>query len=106
MSYKINVINREGDLSSIQIDEGTTIRDAIEDNLQIDNFGICGGNCSCSTCHIYIDPNDFSKFKSKEKDEIETLESTNATLTEYSRLSCQIDFDASYNDITITIAPE
>ena len=106
MTYKINVIDREKNLSSIEIEEGTTIRDAIEDNLQIDNFGICGGNCSCSTCHVYINPSDFEKLKSKEKDEIETLESTNATLTEYSRLSCQIDFDESYNDITIIIAPE
>ena len=55
---------------------------------------------------MYINPSDFEKLKSKEKDEIETLESTNATLTEYSRLSCQIDFDESYNDITIIIAPE
>ena len=93
MMIRLNVIDREGKETSMDIEEGTTIRDAIEEKLSLYGYGICGGNCSCSTCHVYINPSDFEKLKSKEKDEIETLESTNATLTEYSRLSCQIDFD-------------
>ena len=37
MSLKLNVIDREGKQTTIDIEEGTTIRDAIEDKLSPDN---------------------------------------------------------------------
>ena len=75
MSLKLNVIDREGNQTIIDIEEGTTIRDAIEDELSPDNYGVCGGCCACGTCHVYIKPSDFDKLKTKEDDEIVTLES-------------------------------
>ena len=105
MPYKLNVIDKEGNRSLIEIEEGTTIRDAIEDILAPDMFGICGGNCACGTCHIYVESNDFSKLKTKKDDEINTLELAQDT-NQYSRLSCQIEFIKEYNNITITIVPD
>ena len=52
MSIRLNVIDREGKKTAIDIEEGTTIRDAIEEKLSPDNYGVCGGNCSCGTCHV------------------------------------------------------
>ena len=106
MAYKLNVVDRNGNTLSINIDEGTTIRDAIEEELSPDNFGICGGSCACGTCHIYVHPNDFDKLIDKEDDEILTLESLANDPNQYSRLSCQIGFKREYENITFTIAPD
>ena len=106
MSFKINVIDREGNQTTIDIEEGTTIREAIEDSLSPDNFGICGGGCACGTCHIYINSSDFEKLKAKEDEEIDALESLALEPNQYSRLGCQVEFKKEYDNISVTIAPD
>ena len=106
MSLKLNVIDREGNQTIIDIEEGTTIRDAIEDDLSPDNYGVCGGSCACSTCHVYVNPSDFEKLTAKEADEISTLESLALEPNQYSRLGCQVEFKKDYDNITVTIASD
>ena len=106
MPLKLNVIDRKGKQTTIDIEEGTTIRDAIEDDLTPDNYGVCGGCCACGTCHIYVKPSDFDKLKVKEDEEITTLESLAVDLNKYSRLGCQIEFKKEHDNITVTIAPD
>ena len=106
MLIRLNVIAREGKKTAIDIEEGTTIRDAIEEKLSPDNYGVCGGNCSCGTCHIYVTTEDFEKLKAKEEEEIGTLEAMATKLTSLSRLGCQIELKKECNNITVTIAPD
>ena len=106
MLLKLNVIDREDNQTIIDIEEGTTIRDAIENELSPNNYGICGGNCACGTCHVYVKPSDFDKLKAKEDEEITTLESLANEPKQYSRLGCQIEFKEDYDDMTVTIAPD
>ena len=106
MSLKLNVIDREGNEKTIDVEEGTTIRDAIKERLTIDFYGNCGGHCDCGTCHVYVKPSDFDKLKAKEDDEILILESLAIELKQYSRLGCQIELQKEYDDITVTIAPD
>ena len=65
MALKLNVIDREGNQKIIDIEEETTIRDAIDDVLFPDNYGVCGGCCACGTCHVYVRTSDFEKLKAK-----------------------------------------
>ena len=67
MSIRLNVIDREGKKTALDLEEGTTIRDAIEEKLSPDYFGICGGNCACGTCHVVVAPSDFEKLKAAEE---------------------------------------
>ena len=106
MLIRLNVIDRDGNKTTIEVEEGTTIRDAIEEKLSPDNYGVCGGNCSCGTCHIYITPNEFEKLQTIEEDEISTLEETANKPDKYSRLGCQVELKKEYNNITVTIAPD
>ena len=106
MSFRLNVIDREGNQITINIAERTTIRDAIEDELSLDNYGVCGGCCACGTCHVYVNPSDFDKLTVKDNEEIATLKSLALEPNQYSRLGCQIDFKKEYNNITVTIAPD
>ena len=106
MLIRLNVIDREGKKTVIDIDEGTTIRDAIEKKLSPDNYGVCGGNCVCGTCHVHVTPSDFEKLKAAEEDEISTLKEAAIKPTTYSRLGCQIALNKEHNNITVTIAPD
>ena len=106
MSLKLNVIDREGNQTIIDIEEGTTIRDAIENELSPNNYGICGGNCACGTCHVYVKPSDYNKLIAKEDEEIDTLESLALEPNQYSRLGCQVEFKKEHDNITVTIAPD
>ena len=104
MSLKLNVIDREGKHTTIDIGEGTTIRDAIDDVLFPDNYGVCGGCCACGTCHVYVKPSDFEKLTAKEDEEIDTLESLALEPNQYSRPGCQVEFKKEYDNMTVTIA--
>ena len=106
MSIRLNVIDREGKETAIDIAEGTTIRDAIEEKLSPDNYGVCGGNCVCGTCHVHVTPSDFEKLKAKEEDEISILKEAAFKPTAHSRLGCQVELKKEYNNITVTIAPD
>ena len=106
MLVKINVIDREGKKTIHDIEEGTTVRDAIEEKLSPDNYRVCGGNCACGTCQVYVDPSDFEKLKKAEEDEISVLKESAIKPTTHSRLGCQVGLKEEYNNITVTIAPE
>ena len=106
MLIKLNVIDRDGKKTTIDIEEGTTIRDAIEEKIAPESFGLCGGNCNCGTCHVYVDPNDFKKLKNLEEDEIEILKKFADKPNANSRLACQVELKKEYNDMTVTIAKE
>ena len=106
MLMKLNVVDRDGNKTAHEVEEGTTIRDVIEEKLSPDNYGVCGGNCSCGTCHIYVTSDDFKKLKAVEEDEISTLAETATNTTSYSRLGCQIELKKEYDNITVTIASD
>ena len=106
MLIRLNVIDREGKTTALDIKEGTTIRDAIEEKLSPDNYGVCGGNCVCGTCHVHVTPGDFEKLKAAEEDEISTLKEAATEPTAHSRLGCQIGLKKEHNNITVTIAPD
>ena len=106
MLIRLNIINREEKKTAIDIEEGTTIRDAIEEKLSPDNYGDCGGECVCGTCHVHVSPSDFEKLKAAEEDEISTLKEAAIKPTTHSRLGCQIELKKEYNNITVTIAPD
>ena len=106
MLIRLNVIDRKGKKTAIDIEEGTTIRDAIEEKLSPDNYGICGGHCLCGTCQVYVDPNDFKKLKDLEEDEINILKKLADKPNTNSRLACQVEFKKEYNNTTVTIAKE
>tara|TARA_B100001013_G_scaffold297297_1_gene197963 strand:- start:49 stop:381 length:333 start_codon:yes stop_codon:yes gene_type:complete len=104
MLVKFNLIDRKGSKISIEAEEGTTIKDSIMDKLTPGNFALCGGNCICATCHVYIAEEDFNKLVSPKEDEIETLETNDINQTKLSRLSCQIELKQEFNNITVTMS--
>ena len=52
---KLVVTNREGETSEIDVEDGLTVMEAIRDNGFDELLALCGGCCSCATCHIHVD---------------------------------------------------
>jgi 2Fe-2S ferredoxin len=66
---------------------------------------ICGGMCSCATCHVYVDPEWVSKLPAAMSDETDMLRDL-STRRDNSRLSCQIQLTAAIDGLRVTVAPE
>ena len=66
---------------------------------------VCGGLCSCGTCHVYLDTDWLDKFQQADSDEQDLLDVFD-TNKENSRLSCQIFLQSAHDGLSLTIAPE
>ena len=102
---KLIVVNRAGEESTIEVADGLTVMEAIRDNGFDELLALCGGCCSCATCHVHVDPAFTDKLPTMSDDENDLLDSSDhrdAT----SRLSCQIAFASDLDGLKVTIAPE
>lgn len=102
---KLVVVNRSGEESAIDVESGLTVMEAIRDNGFDELLALCGGCCSCATCHIHVDPAFTDKLPAMSEDEDDLLESSDHR-AETSRLSCQIPFTDALDGLKVTIAPE
>ena len=102
---KLIVVNRAGEESSIEVEDGLTVMEAIRDNGFDGLLALCGGCCSCATCHVLVDPSFAEKLPQISEDEDDLLESSDHR-AENSRLSCQIPFGGDLDGLKVTIAPE
>ena len=102
---KLVVVNRAGEEKEIEASAGVSVMEAIRDNGFDELLALCGGCCSCATCHVYVDPAFASKVSALSEDENDLLDSTDHR-TENSRLSCQIEITDALDGLKVTIAPE
>lgn len=102
---KLVVTNREGETSEIEVEDGLSVMEAIRDNGFDELLALCGGCCSCATCHVFVDDAAGATLPAMSEDEDDLLESSDHR-KESSRLSCQIPFTADLDGLKVTIAPE
>ncbi|MEW4448589.1 2Fe-2S iron-sulfur cluster-binding protein [Qipengyuania sp. JC766] len=102
---KLVVVNRAGEESTIEVEDGLTVMEAIRDNGFDELLALCGGCCSCATCHVHVDPVFADRLPAMSEDEDDLLESSDHR-QETSRLSCQIPFESDLDGLKVTIAPE
>jgi 2Fe-2S ferredoxin len=101
---QITVIDRDGNEHTVEGRPGLKLMEILRE-LDYGVTAICGGMCSCATCHVYIDPEWLDRVPQKQSDEQELL----AELPGYgdnSRLSCQIEFSDALDGLKLTIGPE
>ncbi|QGZ56888.1 2Fe-2S iron-sulfur cluster-binding protein [Paraburkholderia acidiphila] len=100
----LHVKTREGDVSSIEARSGRSVMELIRDSGQDELLAVCGGCCSCATCHVYVEPEFEAKLPPMNDDEHDLLDSSDHR-TEFSRLACQLAFTEDLDGLTVTIAP-
>ncbi len=102
---KLIVVNRAGEESTVEAASGLTVMEAIRDNGFDELLALCGGCCSCATCHVHVDPAFVDKLPAMSEDEDDLLDSSDDR-DESSRLSCQIPFTDDLDGLKVTIAKE
>lgn len=102
---QIIVIDQSGSEKAIEAPEGRTLMEVIRDNGFDELLALCGGCCSCATCHVHIDPAYMDKLPKLSEDENDLLDSSD-NRNEYSRLSCQVPITSAFEGMKVTIAPE
>ncbi len=101
----IRIIKRDGSATDVEAVEGLTLMEAIRDEGFDELLALCGGCCSCATCHVHIDDASLSKLPVMSDDENDLLDSSDHR-NGNSRLSCQIPVTAALAGIVVTIADE
>jgi ferredoxin, 2Fe-2S len=102
---QITVVDQSGQEKAIEAPEGRTLMEVIRDNGFDELLALCGGCCSCATCHVHIDPAFMDKLPKMSEDEDDLLDSSDHR-NEYSRLSCQVPVTGALEGLTVTIAQE
>jgi 2Fe-2S ferredoxin len=99
------IIGRDGTEKTVQGRTGWSVMEIIRDAGFDELLALCGGCCSCATCHVHVDEAWAGKLKPVSADEDDLLDSSSHR-TACSRLSCQIDFGPELHGLRVTVAPE
>ena len=86
---KITYIEFGGNARVLELEPGTTLMQGAVDNGVLGIVGDCGGNCSCATCHVYVDEHWLGRLKAQRAQESMLLEEVFDGRSN-SRLSCQL----------------
>ncbi|RIA37741.1 2Fe-2S ferredoxin [Hephaestia caeni] len=102
---KLIVVTREGEERVVSGEAGLSVMEVIRDNGIDEVLALCGGCCSCATCHVHVDPEFAAKLPPMSEDENDLLDSSSDRDAD-SRLSCQIAFSEALDGLRVTIAAE
>ena len=102
---KVIITERNGTEKTIEGTSGTSLMEAIRDNGVDELLALCGGCCSCATCHVYVDEAFVAALPELSDDESDLLDSSDHRRAN-SRLSCQIPLRGDLEGLRVTIAPE
>ena len=100
---KVNFILTNGQTQSVEVPVGTTVKDAAEGNNVPGILGLCGGSCTCGTCHVYVGEAWRKGFPSPSEDEEILLEGSAAERRDGSRLGCQLRLSEEMDGIVLTM---
>jgi ferredoxin, 2Fe-2S len=99
------VVDRDGKEHEIEAKPGLKVMEILRD-LDYGVAAICGGLCSCATCHVYVDESWVARVPKPQSDELELLNELPDYNATTSRLSCQVDFTEALSGIKVSIAPD
>ena len=102
---KLIVVTREGEEKELQGETGLSVMEVIRDGGVDELLALCGGCCSCATCHVMVDTDFADQLPAMSEDENDLLDSSDHR-TAQSRLSCQIMLTEALDGLKVTIAPE
>jgi 2Fe-2S ferredoxin len=99
------VVDRDGKEHEVEAKPGLKVMEILRE-LDYGVAAICGGLCSCATCHIYVDQEWVGRLPKPQSDELELLREIPDFREGTSRLSCQVDFTDSLDGLKLAIAPD
>jgi len=100
----LRVVNRDGVEQEVNAPVSGVLMEPLRD-MDDGVTAICGGMCSCATCHVYVDEAWQAKLPAPMSDETDMLKDL-VSYKPNSRLSCQLQLSAALDGLRVTIAPE
>lgn len=105
MRKTLDVIGRDGQRRTINADEDISLMEALRDNGVDEILALCGGCCSCATCHVILPGEVFANLPAMSEDEDDLLDSSDHRQPT-SRLSCQVSMTDMPDKAECQVAPE
>src|SRR5688572_33467367 len=102
---RLTIVSRDGSEHEVEGQSGLSVMEIIRENGFDELLALCGGCCSCATCHVHVGPEWADKLRPMRGDEDDLLDSSDHRVPT-SRLSCQIEFGPDLAGLRVRIAPE
>ena len=102
---QIVVVTRDGAERHLHASADVSGMQAIRDAGIYELLALCGGVCSCATCHVYV-AEPFVNVLPKMSDDENDLLDGSSHRTPTSRLSCQLRLTEVPDGLRLIIAPE
>lgn len=102
---EIVIVERSGKEHRISGQVGNSLMETIRDAGLDELLALCGGVCSCATCHVHVDPAWRETLAPISEDENDLLDSSSYR-DDGSRLSCQVRLEAAHDGLRVRIAEE
>ena len=102
---KITYIDPDGGSRVLDAPVGDSVMECAVDNDVDGIVAACGGSCSCSTCHVYVDEAWVEAVGPRHEEEAFTLE-CGIDVRPNSRLSCQIEVTEELDGLVVHLPAE
>lgn len=98
----LTIVDRDGVSRQVTAGTGSVLMEVLRESVDV-TLGTCGGQISCGTCLVRLDPEWYAELEAPGEDEVEMLEALEAPPR--SRLSCQLVLDDRARDMRATVIP-
>ena len=102
---EVIITTRDGQSHTVHCRDGVSLMENIRAHGLHELLALCGGNCSCGTCHVQVEQSAFARLPMMGEDENYLLE-ISAHRCPTSRLSCQLVIEPGMAELSARIAPE
>ncbi|NND00717.1 MAG: 2Fe-2S iron-sulfur cluster binding domain-containing protein [Gammaproteobacteria bacterium] len=99
----IIVTNVSGETRAVEYTPGFSLMEALREADFAEILAICGGSCSCATCHVHIPGAEAERLPNVDEDEQLVLELADHYDPAKSRLSCQIELTGQHHGMAVTL---
>ena len=94
---QITIVTRDGSERTVEGEAGLSVMEVIRENGIDELLALCGGCCSCATCHVHVAEEWLGRLPPMGPDEDDLLDSSSHRRAN-SRLSCQIEYDGTLDE--------
>lgn len=98
-------VEHDGSEHLVDVDEEMTLMEGATLNMIPGVEGMCGGLCSCATCHVFLDETWIDKINEMGHDEEKMLDPV-VGKTNQSRLGCQITVTSEMDGLKVYLPKE
>ena len=102
---KLVVTDKDGRDVEVDARPGLSVMENIR-QLPRSVEAICGGLCSCATCHVFIETDWMRRLPPRRHEERLMLAGSRTFDAARSRLSCQIKVTTELEGLRLTVAPD